>query len=746
VVRPAPGPGWFDPRHNRPVNVRWVDPGARIGAERGEVVVCIPVYGAHELFAECLQSVLAHTPATAPILICDDASPDERSRDFVAGLAAEASSDHVLFYARRERNVGFPANANGGLAAATPADVVILNSDCVVAAGWLEGLRDAAYSGSAIATATALTNHGSVVSVPEAGGAANFAQAAAAVRAHSLRLRPHLITAVGHCVYMRRDALDLVGDFDLAFSPGYGEEVDFSQRCLRAGLAHVAADDVLVLHHGGASLGASGEANAVQHEHELMIAARYPYYHGAVHAVQADRAAPLARSVATARRAIKGLSVALDVRGSELDADRERAALELVAALAGIGEARLRLIATPRAAGCWVEEPEGVEVVSLPPGVVANPGDRVDVIHRVQPITRPTDLGGLLRLGDRLIVSYDDMTPYRNPSRFGSFRAWDRYRAVTRRALASADHVVFSSARSRDDAVADQLVEPARTSVVYPGLDHSPRIHRPVPAPPSGAVSLSPDAPVILCPGSDNVGFALRVYEELQDAHQWPGRLVLADTRADDQTQPSGVIALTGLGDAEREWLLERADVVLNPTPHPTAATGLVFEAAEREVPCLWAPGSALSELLPDAAAGVVPWDAAATATRALELMRDAGARRAHLDVVRMAAGELRWEAAARRLIDLYQRTCESVPVPAGAPERGERLMQEHLSEDAIQLVGPGGLLSPDVERPLLALATHRQIGDPVFGAIKAGYRMSNRLRRLAGRVADANGTRGSGE
>ena len=33
---------------------------------------------------ECLRSVLAHTPSEVPILICDDASPDERSRRWVA--------------------------------------------------------------------------------------------------------------------------------------------------------------------------------------------------------------------------------------------------------------------------------------------------------------------------------------------------------------------------------------------------------------------------------------------------------------------------------------------------------------------------------------------------------------------------------------------------------------------------------------------------------------------------------------
>jgi hypothetical protein len=128
------------------VNVRSVDPGTRIGAQRGEVVVCIPVYGAHELFVECLQSVLTHTPASVPIRICDDASPDSPPYELVAGLGGDPTSGHHLCYGRHDHNVGFTANTKGGFAAATRAGVVILSSDCVVASGPLDPLRDAAYS------------------------------------------------------------------------------------------------------------------------------------------------------------------------------------------------------------------------------------------------------------------------------------------------------------------------------------------------------------------------------------------------------------------------------------------------------------------------------------------------------------------------------------------------------------------------------------------------------------------------
>jgi GT2 family glycosyltransferase len=143
-------------------------------------------------------------------------------------------------------NVGFVENMNGGFAASAPADLVILNSDCIVTPGWFGAMRAAAYSDSRVATATAVTNAGTIVSVPHRNRSVpDLSQdltpemVSKAIASRSLRLRPDLPTCIGHCVYVRRDALELVGDFDPVFSPGYGEEVDFSERCVVHGLRHV---------------------------------------------------------------------------------------------------------------------------------------------------------------------------------------------------------------------------------------------------------------------------------------------------------------------------------------------------------------------------------------------------------------------------------------------------------------------------------------------------------------------------
>ncbi len=739
------------------MSLRWIQPTDSIGAQRGDVVVCIPVYAGHEHFVSCIGSVLAHTPAAVPILVCDDASPDERSQELVRKLADDSSSEHDVFYLRRERNLGFPANANGACAIAAPADVVILNSDCVVAEGWLEGLLAAASVDSRIATATALTNHGSVVSVPERGRPQSrlppewsFDEAAAAIRARALKLRPRLPTAVGHCMLIRRSALELVGDFDLTFSPGYGEEVDFSQRCLQSGLSHVVADEVLVLHHGGASFAQDGGPNSVQAEHERIIAARYPYYHDAVALTEQDLGGPLARVLSVARRVLTGLSVVIDGRiltgpmtGTQLHV------LELIVALARTEQARISAIVPDELSGYAADvllSLPGVELArreQVTKGAFA----RADIVHRPFQVSSAEDLSFLAQLGERLVVTNQDLIGYHNPAYFRSFEAWEGYRRLTRMALAVADRVVFFSAHARDDALAEDLVETARASVVHIGTDHV--LARPghVPIAPRGSARLPAGAEAMLCIGTDfrhkNRVFALRVLEELQRRHDWAGYLLFVGPRvAEGSSAPDeaemlalrprvagAVIDFAAVSEAEKAWLLERAQLVIYPTVHE--GFGLVpFEAADHGVPCMWAKGTSLSELLPDATAGIVPWDVGLSAEAALELMRDPAVRRRNIDSIRDAAADLTWARTGAALLELYHATCDAPATPASTVERRHGMMRGELSEDAMRLVGPGGALPADVERPLLALATHPQVAAPMFRAMKIGYRASYRLRR----------------
>lgn len=739
-------------------------PGDRLQVERGDVVVCIPLYGGPELFEACLRSVLAHTAPTVPILVCDDASPEGDMPARAAAVLEAAGTAHAVHYVRRERNLGFPANANGAFVQTAPADVVILNSDCVVSAGWLAGLRAAAASDSRVATVSTLTNHGSLLSVPERNHphAAlpqgwDVDRAATAVREHALGLRPVLPTAVGHCLYVRRAALELVGDFDLAFSPGYGEEVDFSQRCVALGLTHVLADEVFVEHRGGASLSPEGAPSPHWEAHDALIQRRYPYYHDAVRRAESDVSGPLGRALGAARRALSELSVLVDGRvlsgaltGTQIHV------LELLAALARSGRARVGAIVPDRPgpdAGAALRRLDGVAMWTRRELEAA--GMRADLVHRPYQADDEEDLSFLAGVADRLVITQQDLIGYHNPAYFRDGDAWQGYRRITRTALAVADRVVLLTPHARADVLAEDLLEPERAVVVPIGADH--RLLAPTaPLRPARAAGLQDGVPVLLCVGTDfahkNRVFALEVLNALMNETGWHGRLVFAGPRVSGgSSRPReeewlaahpgvarAVLDLGAVSEAEKAWLYARAGAVLYPTVHE--GFGLVpFEAAEHGVPCLWAPGTSLSDVLPDAAAAIVPWDPVTSAARLRELLTPGPARQQHVQVLRTAAARFTWDAAAAALIDVYRSTCESPSAVAGALQRRYGEMAGRLSEDAMRLVGPSGALPADMERPLLALATHGAFSRPLFGAIRFGYRAGYRLARLGGRSGGAS-------
>ncbi len=651
---------------------------------------------------ESVRRVLAHSPAEVTALVYG--SRANAAMPSVLDRLDEADRLTLL-------EAGRTVTLADAAAAAAPADVIALGSGCVVSAGGLARMTQAATAEAEIATASAVSA-GRIAPDATDAPAEWLDDAAARVAAAAVRNRPRVLAPEGGCVYVRRSALELVGGRDL-------EDLDaFGARCLQRGLCHVLADDVLVLERTGTP----GETLAAT--------------------------GPVGRAQGAARRALRGLSVLIDARSlvGPLNGTR-RHVTELIGAVARTGEARVsalvpdRLDADTRAA---LERNPGVTLVAAADAGRSPAAVRADLVHRPHQIGAPADLAVLAGLADRLVVTHQDLISFHDPGYFPSGAAWRGYRDITRRALAAADRVVFFSEHARSDALAEELVDASRADVVHLGVDHAVAATSPEPSCPAGAGSVGAEAELMLCLGSDfthkNRVFALEVVEELQRRHQWSGRLVLAgphvrhgssrdEERALLAQSPRLADAVVGLGevtDAEKAWLLGRASLVLYPTVHE--GFGLIpFEAAAAGVPCLWAAGTALRELLPETAAQIVVWDAAATADRALALMRDEAARRANLAAIEGAAGALRWAATGLRLVEVYRAACDGPMTPAGALERGSGVMRGGLSEDAMRLVGPAGLLPEDLERPLLALLARPRLAAPLLAAIKRGYRVLQR-------------------
>ena len=93
--------------------------------------IIVPVYNAVNETVACLHAVVRETRPPYRILVLDDASPDP---EVARALGSLAEQYPILELFGNERNLGFAANVNQGIALAQ-GDVVLLNSDTVVSRG-----------------------------------------------------------------------------------------------------------------------------------------------------------------------------------------------------------------------------------------------------------------------------------------------------------------------------------------------------------------------------------------------------------------------------------------------------------------------------------------------------------------------------------------------------------------------------------------------------------------------------------
>jgi len=243
------------------------------------VTIIVPVFRDLEATRNCLEAVLREPGLGRrfQVIVIDDASPDEALSDHLKHVAASGRIRLLV----HDRNLGFIKAVRHGLAETARSDVVLLNADTVVPAGWLERLRAAAYRAGDIGTVTPLSNDGDLTSyprpfaptpLPDAATLALMDATAAKVNAGEVIDLP---SGIGFCLYIRRSCLDAVGDFGRDFlAHGYFEDVDFSLRAAARGFRNVCATDVVVGHVGSASYGEAKRA-LVQRNQAAMLR-RFP--------------------------------------------------------------------------------------------------------------------------------------------------------------------------------------------------------------------------------------------------------------------------------------------------------------------------------------------------------------------------------------------------------------------------------------------------------------------------------------
>lgn len=251
------------------------------------VDIIVPVYNAYEYTEECIKSVIKNTNLNIHrLILINDKSPDEKIMPMLQKYASENENKQIVVL-ENEENSGFVKTVNRGMTYSTN-DVVLLNSDTEVTNNWLEKMIKCAYSNDYIATVTALTNNGTIASVPNFGidnelpKNMSLEQYAKMIEEISLKRYPELTTGNGFCMYIKRKVIEEIGLFDdITFEKGYGEENDFCYRALDHGYTNVLCDDTFIYHKGTQSFKKENLTKtraAIIDDHMKKLRKKYPIY------------------------------------------------------------------------------------------------------------------------------------------------------------------------------------------------------------------------------------------------------------------------------------------------------------------------------------------------------------------------------------------------------------------------------------------------------------------------------------
>jgi GT2 family glycosyltransferase len=224
----------------------------------------------------CLASLFSRGwPPGDELIVVDNGSTDGTP----AFLGELQRSNPFVRLVRNERNLGFAAANNQGLAQASGEVLILLNNDTLTPAGWRDGLarwlRDPTIG--LVGPVTNRTCNEAQIDAPYRtfGEMEQFAEGYAQQhrgQGNDLRMLAMF------CVGLRREVYEAVGPLDEQYQVGMFEDDDYALRVRRAGYRIVCAEDVFIHHFGQASLGElclTGEYDSVLETNRRRFEAKW---------------------------------------------------------------------------------------------------------------------------------------------------------------------------------------------------------------------------------------------------------------------------------------------------------------------------------------------------------------------------------------------------------------------------------------------------------------------------------------
>jgi GT2 family glycosyltransferase len=212
--------------------------------------IVIPTYNGRELLRCCLASIERHRPDARAypieIVVVDNGSADGTAEWL-------AQTRPAIRLVRLERNGGFCAAANAGIAAARGRFIQLLNNDTEVTAGWVEAAL-APFADKTVGSVAPLVLVRSDPTRVDSAGDSYALVGWPTKRGHgqpteawTTRPGDDVFGASGSSAFYRTEALQIAGGFD-PLLVSYYEDIDLAFKLRWAGYRNVFAPESRILH------------------------------------------------------------------------------------------------------------------------------------------------------------------------------------------------------------------------------------------------------------------------------------------------------------------------------------------------------------------------------------------------------------------------------------------------------------------------------------------------------------------
>lgn len=232
--------------------------------ERADVTILIPVHGAWHWTERCLRA-LARTeaPASAQVMVVDDASPDD--------TAHRLRSFPWVDVVSAEQNLGFVGAVNLGLDRVTGPHVLLLNNDTEPQPGFLNAMLRRLRSSDDVGLVGArlvypdgaLQDAGSIIW--RNGDGWNYGRFGSPDDPRYLHAR-EVDYCTGAALLVRRSLLDRLGGLDERYRPAYYEDTDLAFAARDLGFRVVYEPEAVVVHHEGGTHGKDETSGGKAHQ------------------------------------------------------------------------------------------------------------------------------------------------------------------------------------------------------------------------------------------------------------------------------------------------------------------------------------------------------------------------------------------------------------------------------------------------------------------------------------------------